>query len=268
MCSNRVFKFSTEKESFPFLFSVVGEEWPESFYSTDSGHRRYTDDTGDETEQDDNANSVQESQVFWETQHQLLDEIFSGTSSTESTILQATEEAIRKSQMAGNVCVCWRYIDTAGGCLNCLRRDVSGHLRSEGFDCAICVSMWSSSSEIPSGMHSYLDVVDKSEEEEEVRVVIELNFRAEFEMARASNEYKRLINRIPEIFVGKEERLSSLVEILCLATKKCMKENKMHMGPWRKHKYMQAKWFGTCEVEDTIATSSATQTSYGLRVNI
>ena len=26
-----------------------------------------------------------------------------------------------------------------------------------------------------------------------------------------------------------------------------MKDKKMHMGPWRKHKYMQAKWFGTCE---------------------
>lgn len=81
----------------------------------------------------------------------------------------------------------------------------------------------------------------------EVRVVIELNFRAEFEMARASDEYNRLISRLPEVFVGKAEKLRVLIKILCSAAKTCMKEKKMHLGPWRKHKYMQAKWLGTCE---------------------
>lgn len=81
----------------------------------------------------------------------------------------------------------------------------------------------------------------------DVRVVIELNFRAEFEMARASDKYNRLISRLPEVFVGKAERLRALIKILCSAAKTCMKEQKMHLGPWRKHKYMQAKWLGTCE---------------------
>ncbi|XP_042519605.1 uncharacterized protein LOC122093352 [Macadamia integrifolia] len=262
MPGDRIFKFSSEKDSFhPSLFSrrhlgVGGEDWPESPTSTDSG------DTTDEENED-----------FWETQHHLLDVILSGTSSTESTILKATEEAVRDSQMEENVCVCsWRYVPH--GCQSCFRRDISKRLRIAGFDCATCLSMWCSSSEIPSGVHSYLDVVEKSEKEKEVRVVIELNFRAEFEMARASNEYKRLMNRIPEIFVGKEERLRSLVEILCLATKKSMEENRMHMGPWRKHKYMQAKWFGTCEQDDSMGGDTTTaagrggQASYGLRANI
>lgn len=101
---------------------------------------------------------------------------------------------------------------------------------------------------LSTGEHTYLDVVEKSSSKKgEVRVVIELNFRAEFEMARASEEYNLLINRLPEVFVGKAERLRTLIKILCSAAKKCMRDNKMHMGPWRKHKYMQAKWFGTCE---------------------
>lgn len=78
-------------------------------------------------------------------------------------------------------------------------------------------------------------------------MIIELNFRAEFEMARANEEYNMLIKRLPEMFVGKIERLLGLVKILCAAAKKCMKEKKMHMGPWRKHCYMQAKWLRTCE---------------------
>lgn len=77
--------------------------------------------------------------------------------------------------------------------------------------------------------------------------MIELCFRAEFEMARGSEEYKRLIGMLPEVYVGKTERLKLLIKILCTAAKKCMKDKKMHMGPWRKHKYMQAKWLGTCE---------------------
>lgn len=93
-----------------------------------------------------------------------------------------------------------------------------------------------------------MEVVEKpSSKKGEVRVVIELNFRGEFEMARASEEYNGLISRLPEVFVGKAERLGVLIKILCSAAKKCMKDNKVHMGPWRKQKYMQAKWFGTCE---------------------
>ncbi|CAL5406514.1 unnamed protein product [Camellia sinensis] len=96
--------------------------------------------------------------------------------------------------------------------------------------------------------HTYLEVLDNSNsKKKELRVVIELNFRAEFEMAKANEEYNRLIFRLPEVFVGKPERLQALIKILCSAAKKCMKDKKMHMGPWRKHKYMQAKWFGECE---------------------
>lgn len=83
---------------------------------------------------------------------------------------------------------------------------------------------------------------DSNPKKGEVRVIIELNFRGEFEMARASEEYNRLVNQLPELFVGKIERLLSLIKILCTAAKKCMKEKKLHMGPWRKHRYMQAKW--------------------------
>ncbi|KAG5531351.1 hypothetical protein RHGRI_026093 [Rhododendron griersonianum] len=83
--------------------------------------------------------------------------------------------------------------------------------------------------------------------------MIELNFRAEFEISRASEEYKLLIKNLPEVFVGKVERLQNLIKILCSAAKKCMKEKKMHMAPWRKHKYLQAKWLSAAACERTAA---------------
>lgn len=93
-----------------------------------------------------------------------------------------------------------------------------------------------------------MDVLSNSSSNKgEVRVIIELNFRAEFEMARASEEYNRLVQKLPEVFVGKVERLQSVIKIMCSAAKKCMKEKKIHLGPWRKQRYMQAKWLGVCE---------------------
>lgn len=85
-----------------------------------------------------------------------------------------------------------------------------------------------------------------------MKVIIELNFKSEFVMARACEEYNRLINRLPDVYVGKNERLKMLVKILCSASKKCMKECKMHMAPWRKHKYMQAKWLGKPEKQPAL----------------
>ena len=39
----------------------------------------------------------------------------------------------------------------------------------------------------------------------EVRVIVELNFRGEFEMAMGSEDYNRIFRRLPEVFVGKVE---------------------------------------------------------------
>uniref|UniRef100_A0A5B6YM71 Uncharacterized protein n=1 Tax=Davidia involucrata TaxID=16924 RepID=A0A5B6YM71_DAVIN len=232
--SDTVFEFlDVESEGSPENVSIEGYEY----------------DDGNESK-DENSETVEDNKTFWETQHQLLQATLCRTSSLESRIRNITKEAVKETQLAaGNVCDCRRPV--AGCCRNCLMREICGRLQNAGFNStAMCKSKWRSSPNIPSGEHTFLDVVDKSSttaKKGEVRVIIELNFRAEFEMARASEEYKQLINRLPEVFVGKVERLHTLIKILCSAAKKCMKEKKMHMGPWRKHGYMQAKWLSTCE---------------------
>ncbi|XP_010260212.1 PREDICTED: uncharacterized protein LOC104599397 [Nelumbo nucifera] len=239
------------RPSFPvpdvfFGFLEEGDGSPE--ICSDKGDGYNQDGAGflvDEDEEEESSSNAEESKAFWEKQHQLLQATLCRTSSLESKIRQATKEAITECQLAGNICICRKPV--AGGCRRCLQREVSDHLLKAGYNSAICKSKWRSSLDIPSGEHTYLDVVENNPKKGDVRVVIELNFRGEFEVARASEEYNRLIKRLPEVFVGKAERLRTLIKILCSAAKKCMKENKMHMAPWRKHKYMQAKWFGTCE---------------------
>ncbi|CAL5403673.1 unnamed protein product [Camellia sinensis] len=200
----------------------------------------------DDESVDNNVNSVEEDKAFWESKGQLLQGALCRTTSIETKIRNATKEAMRELSLGGIACTCRR--PTTKSCQHCLQREISDRLRKVGYNCAICKSKWRSSPDIPKGEHTYLEVLDNSNsKKKELRVVIELNFRAEFEMAKANEEYNRLIFQLPEVFVGKPERLQALIKILCSAAKKCMKDKKMHMGPWRKHKYMQAKWFSECE---------------------
>ncbi|XWS19605.1 hypothetical protein CRYUN_Cryun31cG0030000 [Craigia yunnanensis] len=224
------------------------QEFPGSSNSDEFRGNEMVDGGGelgdDDEEKENDGSSVENNKSYWESQHQVLQATLCRTSSLESRIRNATKEALKDIQRAETVCTCGKSM--AESCRNCLMREVSSRLQNAGFNSAICRSKWRSSPDIPSGEHTFLDVIENSRKGD-VRVIIELNFRVEFEMARASEDYNRLVQRLPEIFVGKVERLNNAIKILCLAAKKCMKEKKMHMGPWRKHRYMQAKWLKSCE---------------------
>ncbi|KAG7579889.1 PDDEXK-like [Arabidopsis thaliana x Arabidopsis arenosa] len=225
-----------------FGFLDEGNQSPEDF--SDSVNLNAGGDDGDE---DDNNNNSEENKAFWQEQEQLLQGTLYRTSSIETKIRQATKEALKQVKSKGLNCVCRRPVD--GGCRSCLRGEISRHLRDvAGYDSVISKSKWRSCQDIPAGEHEFIEIVDRSGSKKgEMRVVIELSFRAEFEIAKGSEEYKRLVSRLPEVYVGKTERLRSLIKILCIAGKKCLRDKKMHMAPWRKHKYMQAKWLGTCD---------------------
>ncbi|CAN8271008.1 unnamed protein product [Cochlearia groenlandica] len=223
-----------------FGFLDEGNHSPEDF--SDSSHLNGGGD--DEVEEIINS---EETILFWQEQERLLKGTLYRTSSIETKIRQATKQALKEIKSKGFHCVCGRHV--SGGCRKCLRGEISKHLRDvDGYDCVISKSKWRSSQDIPAGEHEYIEIMDRSgsKKGEMMRVVIELSFRAEFKLAKCGEEYKRLINLLPEVYVGKTERLRSLIKILCIAGKKCLRDKKMHMGPWRKHKYMQAKWLGTC----------------------
>ncbi|XP_071701570.1 uncharacterized protein [Rutidosis leptorrhynchoides] len=203
-------------------------------------------DSGD-LEEDENPSDPEENILFWESQEQLLKDTLFRTSSFESKIRQDTKEIVKeiKSMTVGG-CDCNKT--TVDGCRLCFQKEISNRLRKAGYNAGICKAKWANLKQIPAGEHTYIEVVDTSNSKKGVvRVIIEVNFRAEFEMVKASQEYNSLISRLPEIYVGKTERLESLIKILCLASKKCMKDQKMHIAPWRKLKYMQAKWHGVRE---------------------
>ncbi|XP_028807874.1 uncharacterized protein LOC114762549 [Neltuma alba] len=241
LISDEMYKNGDVAMSFPdTVFAFWEDVNSSSKNSSNSGD--FLDEDNKEYE---NFGTLQHNKAYWDEQDQLLQATLCRTTSIESKIRQATKQALRESSVSSGMqtqCACRRPA-MSYGCRSCLQRQICDRLLNQGFNCSICQSKWKSSSEIPSGEHTYLEVTDKSSSKRgEVRVVIELSFRTEFEMARGSEDYNRLVSRLPEVFVGKVERLRVLIKILCSAAKKCMKEKKMHLAPWRKQKYMEAKW--------------------------
>ena len=98
------------------------------------------------------------------------------------------------------------------------------------------------------GSHEYIEVIaSTASRKKQIAFLIELEFRDQFKIAKACDEYHKLTSQLPEYYIGKPDYLNAIVRVLCDAAKKSMKEKKIHMGPWRKRSFMQMKWSGSSE---------------------
>ncbi|CAI9776870.1 unnamed protein product [Fraxinus pennsylvanica] len=118
-----------------------------------------------------------------------------------------------------------------------LRKIVSDGLRALGYNASICKSKWEKSSSIPAGEYEYIDVIVECE-----RLLIDIDFRSEFEIARSTSSYRGILQSVPYIFVGKSDRLLQIVSILSESARQSLKKKGMHIAPWRKAEYMTSKW--------------------------
>ncbi|KAK9678053.1 hypothetical protein RND81_11G185000 [Saponaria officinalis] len=234
------------------IFGFLDENYPSSENS--SVDKLDVQQRGDD-DLDDDESCCNERKAFWDEQEKYLNGILCKRSSIESRVGDATNEAIK--QLKGTInCDC--RTDEFERCRDCVRQGVYDHLYNAGFTVLVRKSKWKTCRKIPSGQHTYLEVAENSiSNKEEARVIIELNFRAEFEMGRASQEYNQLIKKLPQVYVGKQEKLRKIIKVLCSAAKKCMKDKKMHLAPWRKNEYMQAKWLNN-SCDDSIVTTTTT----------
>lgn len=136
-----------------------------------------------------------------------------------------------------------------------MRKIVTEGLVSLGYDAAICKSKWEKSPSFPAGEYEYVDVIVDGE-----RLIIDIEFRSEFEVARSTKTYKSILQTLPHIFVGKADRLSKIICILSEAAKQSLKKKGMHIPPWRKADYVQAKWLSPPTRLGSVLPPTATAT--------
>ncbi|XP_042518266.1 uncharacterized protein LOC122092039 [Macadamia integrifolia] len=117
------------------------------------------------------------------------------------------------------------------------RKFVTDGLIALGYDASICKSCWDKSHSYPAGEYEYIDVIVQGD-----RLLIDVDFRSEFEIARSTKNYKSVLQALPAIFVGKPDRLQQIVSVVSDAAKQSLKKKGMDFPPWRKAEYMRAKW--------------------------
>ncbi|GLJ33329.1 hypothetical protein SUGI_0670490 [Cryptomeria japonica] len=127
-------------------------------------------------------------------------------------------------------------------CANgCLRRTVMNRLRSMAYNAAVCKSKWDTACGCPTGEYEYIDVIHEGVGKSE-RLIVDIDFRSQFEIARSTSHYDAVLHILPVIFVGKADRLQQITCIVCDAAKQSLKKKGLHIPPWRKAEYMRAKW--------------------------
>ncbi|XP_062181702.1 uncharacterized protein LOC133885942 [Phragmites australis] len=117
------------------------------------------------------------------------------------------------------------------------------------------------------GDHEYIDVVVAGEDgacpATSSRLVVDIDFRSQFQVARPAPWYARLWSRLPPVFVGPRGKLRKAVSLLCAAAQRSLRESGLQVPPWRRSSYMHAKWLPCGVALPAAAGAPAAQWSMG-----
>ncbi|KAK6933176.1 Protein of unknown function PDDEXK-like [Dillenia turbinata] len=136
----------------------------------------------------------------------------------------------------------FQFVNTSSCNASCIRFLLVKLLRLSGYDAALCASKWQGCSKVPGGDYEYLDVVNHNNSGNSERLIIDVDFRSHFEIARAVPSYDAILNSLPVVFVGTLTTLKQLLQVMVEAARISLKQNSMPLPPWRSLAYLQAKW--------------------------
>ncbi|KAG8072163.1 hypothetical protein GUJ93_ZPchr0006g44655 [Zizania palustris] len=172
-----------------------------------------------------------------------------GPAEGKDAVREALADAMSDAAAARIRAVAERAVRDAAGpgavCGEVVRKLVVERLRSRGFDAGVCKSSWEGTGSIPAGSHEYVDVTSSTGAAP--RYIVEVNIAAEFEIARPSAEYQDLLLSLPPVLVASPEAFSDVAAAMCAAAAASIRGAGMHLPPWRRARYVQAKWSGPYE---------------------
>ncbi|XXG87191.1 hypothetical protein AAC387_Pa11g1939 [Persea americana] len=125
-------------------------------------------------------------------------------------------------------------------------------LRMDGYDAYLCKSSWDATFRRLGGDYDYIDIMMEEESGNPLRLIVDIDFKSQFELARPTSTYGQLFNTLPTIFVGSEDKLCEIISLLCTVAKHSLKERGLHIPPWRKASYMRSKWLSCCQKVSTV----------------
>ncbi|KAF6144949.1 hypothetical protein GIB67_013300 [Kingdonia uniflora] len=161
---------------------------------------------------------------------------------TLKRMLGHNEDDIKRS-IVDEVELALRYIGSVSGISEeGFKRRLMTRLRERGLDAGLCKAQWEQTERYTSGKYDYVDVIVGG-----TRYIVETLLVGEFTIARPTKSYQSLLEVFPQVYVGKPDELKQVARIMCRAIKESMKSSDLHIPPWRRKAYMQAKWLGSYE---------------------
>eukprot|EP01026_Neomeris_dumetosa_P061663 TRINITY_DN58218_c1_g1_i1.p1 TRINITY_DN58218_c1_g1~~TRINITY_DN58218_c1_g1_i1.p1 ORF type:complete len:366 (-),score=29.50 TRINITY_DN58218_c1_g1_i1:255-1352(-) len=79
-------------------------------------------------------------------------------------------------------------------------------------------------------------------EQDSTPIIVDTEFQNQFQIAKPSQEYKRVFDTIPPVFIGTQQDLSEIVKIVVRAMQASFRENGLNTPPWRSFLSLQSKW--------------------------
>ncbi|OMO57095.1 hypothetical protein CCACVL1_26001 [Corchorus capsularis] len=138
-----------------------------------------------------------------------------------------------------------------------LKKWLAMRLKMNGFNASLCQTSWVTSLGCPGGDYEYIEILLENQNTgEPMRLIVDIDFKSQFELARPTPTYKELTDSLPIIFVGTEEKLNKIISVLCSAAKQSFREAGLHVPPWRTSSYMQSKWLSDCRHNNKVAANS------------
>nr|AFK41991.1 unknown [Medicago truncatula] len=167
----------------------------------------------------------------------LKDILRSDTTSTEAKVMKYVLKHLRGKHGSDKTTILSRWL---------VKR-----MRKDGLIASLYQTSWSTSLGCPAGEYEYIEVIieDENNIDDPMRLIVDIDFKSQFELARPTQYYKELIDSLPLIFVGRENKLCKIISLLCSAAKQSLREKGLHVPPWRTTTYMQSKWLSGCRKE-------------------
>ncbi|KAJ3671925.1 hypothetical protein LUZ60_008004 [Juncus effusus] len=124
------------------------------------------------------------------------------------------------------------------------RRAVMTRLREKGYESGLCKVKWEGSKGLAKGNYEYIDVAEIIDGKEE-RYIIDVHFAAEFEVSGPTEEYQTVLAAVPEAIVTRPDEMKRVLRIMADEAKRSLKRRGLSVPPWRKRRFLMAKWLGS-----------------------
>ena len=93
--------------------------------------------------------------------------------------------------------------------------------------------------------HEFLLCSGRLDGSSDHQCLIDPQFRDQFSLGKHNKEYEKLLEVVPQVFVGSPLRLQSLAAVICSEMAKMHKELGISLPPWRRPHAVLGKWFDT-----------------------